>query len=344
MQEIILLTDYKNVFGSKWKSSPYRSGYDQQLLQKYFHKYGYKIRFLPLAEVELSPESWKGKTVLYTSSEETGLQYKGFVEDVILGLTNYGAKVIPDYNLLRANNNKVFMEMLRKDYFLDEVSGITSQVFGTFEEFENALANDKIKIPCVVKQFGGTMSRGVSLAKNKDDLIKMVKEVSRSKNIKKEIREILRYRKHTGYRKESRYENKFIIQSFVPGLKNDWKILIYGDQYYILKRNIKENDFRASGSGLNYQTGSEAEFPVHMLDFVKDIFDKLNTPQLSLDFGYDGKRGYVFEFQAIYFGTSTQYKSKDYYTLENYQWVVKPKEFDQEEAYVWSIVSYLDKK
>ena len=36
MKEIILLTDYKGYFGSKWQSNPYRSGYDQQLLTRYF--------------------------------------------------------------------------------------------------------------------------------------------------------------------------------------------------------------------------------------------------------------------------------------------------------------------
>ena len=32
--------DYKGHFGSKWLSSPYRSGYDQQKLQDYCLDYG----------------------------------------------------------------------------------------------------------------------------------------------------------------------------------------------------------------------------------------------------------------------------------------------------------------
>ena len=45
MIKVFAITDYKGHFGSKWLSSPYRSGYDQQKLQDYFIDYGISIEF-----------------------------------------------------------------------------------------------------------------------------------------------------------------------------------------------------------------------------------------------------------------------------------------------------------
>lgn len=54
-------------------------------------------------------------------------------------------------------------------------------------------------------------------------------------------------------------------------------------------------------------------------------FKKLvNIPNISLDFAYDGKKGYIIEFQGVYFGQSTHDYSQDYYLKENDKWVTKP--------------------
>lgn len=341
MKKIYLLTDYKGFFGSKWKSIPYRSGYDQQKLKDYFYKYNYDIEFISFTEIDFDPEFWKDKLVLYTSSEEYDLHYKSFIEDVILGLSTAGAIVMPGYINLRANNNKVFMEIMRKFTLNNPVVNLHSQVFGTYRELEKAVNKKNVKTPCILKPFSGSMSRGVSLVKNEKELLSTAAKLSRTKNIRNEIHEIIRSQKRKGYVKESAHQNRFIVQPFIPNLKNDWKVLIYGDHYFILKRHIKPNDFRASGSGLNYLAGSESEFPIHMLDELEKVYHQMDVPHASIDFAYDGEKGYIFEFQFIYFGTSTQYKSKDFYQKENGKWLVKEKTFDQEEEYVWGVDHYL---
>ncbi|RLD52054.1 MAG: hypothetical protein DRJ05_17785, partial [Bacteroidetes bacterium] len=167
--------------------------------------------------------------------------------------------------------------------------------------------------------------------------------ISYSGNLKVSVKEKIRIRKHTGYKPETKYQNKFIVQSFIPGLTNDWKVLVYGDHYYILKRGIKDNDFRASGSHYNYKAGSKSEFPLHMLDTIEKIYNMLEVPHLSLDFAYDGEKGYVHEFQAIYFGTSTLEFCDDYYIKKDGKWTTEPQQFDQEEEYVWGVVDFLKK-
>lgn len=109
-----------------------------------------------------------------------------------------------------------------------------------------------------------------------------------------------------------------------------------------MKRGIKANDFRASGSHYNYKAGSKSEFPIHKLGEIKQIFESLNTPHLSLDYAYDGKRGYVHEIQGLFFGTSTLEFCDDYYTFNGQKWVVEKQQLDQEGEYVYSIVNYIN--
>jgi glutathione synthase/RimK-type ligase-like ATP-grasp enzyme len=344
-QKIYALIDYKNRFGSKWSSKPYRSGYDKSLLKKYFNKYGYELEFIQFKDVDFKNEFWKNKIVIYTSSEEIGNDYKSYIEDVILGLENAGAKVIPEFKFLRAHNNKVFMEILRDQLLGKELSGISSKLYGTLDELKEDVEKEKISFPCVIKKAEGSMSRGVHLAKNRKELLRLAKKITRTRHFFYEIKDKLRRYKYKGYRVESKFQKKIIIQPFIPGLKNDWKILIYGEHYYILKRGIKKNDFRASGSHYNYQAGSKAEFPLHLLNQVEKIYRKLNVPYLSLDFAYDGNRYYIHEIQAIYFGTSVLDSFCDrYYTKKAGKWILEKKQFDSEEEYVSSLINYLNNK
>jgi len=344
MKKIKVLTDYKGYYGSKWNATPYRSGYDQSQLTANFHQYGYELEFIKLNDIRFKEDLWKDRIVLYTSSEEAGFHYKGFIEDVILGLERLGAILVPSFDMLRANNNKVFMEIIREAKLNSQMIDMNNRIYGTLEELDVEINEGKVEYPCVLKKAEGSMSRGVYLANNSEELLRFAKKISRTRHFKSELQEVLRIRKHKGYKPESKHQGKFIIQPFIPGLKNDWKVLIYWDHYYILKRHVRKNDFRASGSGVNYKAGSEAGFPLLQLNYLKEVFMKSDTPNLSIDFGYDGKTGYIFEFQGIFFGTSTQYKSRDYYLHSNNEWLAKNKILDQEGEFVYSIVKFLDVK
>jgi hypothetical protein len=343
MRKIICLTDYKNGFGSKWNSYPYRSGMDKNYLRTLFQNKGFDIEFISMSQVNFLDPGWLNAIVIYTSSEEKGLHYKNFIEDIVFGLKDAGAKLIPDPVFLRANNNKVFMEILRQTRIPENLQTLSSHRFGTVEELEQALQSKLIKFPCVIKESEGAQSRGVFLAKDERDIKQLAKKISRTASFREMLKEKVRLYKHRGYKPESFFQKKFIIQPFVNGLVNDWKILVYGEKYFVLRREIKKNDFRASGSGLNYTSGTFAKFPEKMLNMVRTFFQELDVPHLSLDFAFDGQKGYFFEFQVVYFGTSTHFKSKDYYEFQDGSWVVKKNDIDQEEVFVHSIVKYLEK-
>lgn len=344
MQKIYILVDYKDRFELKWKSNPYLSGFNKQFLAKSFEKYGFEVEYIPIANVFPLSRDFQGQIVLYNSNEEIGNNYKTFIEDIIFGLQAAGAYVLPRADFLRAHNNKVFMEILREILLGEGLAGLRSFCFGTLEELNQALSNGKITFPCVIKPSYGAMSKGVSNAFSADELRQKASAISRSRNIRFEVKEYLRSFKkiYKGYLPVSRFQKKFIVQPMVPNLDSDWKVLVYGDQYYPLKRHVRVGDFRASGSHFNYLAGSKSLIPETVLDFVETIYTKLDVPQLSVDVAFDGNKPFLFEFQTVHFGTSTQVEfCEDYFVKENGKWITKKKTMSLEEAYAWAITHYL---
>lgn len=339
MKNIFLLTDYKNNFGSKHFDSPYRSGFDKLLLKKYFNEAGYEPVFSNFAAIDFNKENFKDELVLYTSSEDDGYYYKSFIEDVVLGLELQGAKVIPEYKYLRANNNKVFMEILRKQIIND--NSLNARYYGTLEELKKDIS--KLQFPVVIKTAEGASGSGVYLAHSQDEIISITKKIARTKNINYELWDYGRGIKHKGYVRDSKYRKKFIVQEFVPNLKNDWKILIYWDKYFILYRGVRDNDFRASGSG-KFIFDNDHLIPSGLFDFAENIFNSFNVPNASFDICYDGRKFYLTEFQLIYFGTTTIEKADSYYTKrEPNKWEKVIDKIDLEKIYVESIIKFLDK-
>jgi glutathione synthase/RimK-type ligase-like ATP-grasp enzyme len=191
------LTDYKGHFESKYNSFPYNSGMDKKLLKKHFSLLDFEVVFLPFSEVfNYSNDFWADKTVIYTSSEDTGYFYKNFIEDIVYYLELSDAVVIPSFRYLRANNNKVFMELLRRRINNNNIN-IQSKVFGCMEEAEKA--SSKFNFPLVYKQAAGAMSRGVGLIRKQDDLLRNIKKIARTSNLFRELWEYGRSIKYKGY-------------------------------------------------------------------------------------------------------------------------------------------------
>ncbi|MFP4024586.1 MAG: hypothetical protein ACLFVR_08665 [Thiohalospira sp.] len=341
MKKIYALTDYKGYFGSKYKSIPYRSGFDQNLIIKLFHKKGFSIEFVKMSQVK-NLNSIENLPFIYTSSEDVGLHYKSFIEDVVLFIKSKGGIVIPDYEYLRANNNKTFMEFFRKSNDNRAVNSLKSWEFGTYEEMLDR--KNEFTFPIVVKKPGGAMGKGVFLANNEAELLKIVKSISRTRYLKEEIKDFLRGKKHRGYKLESKFRKKFILQEFIPNLINDWKVYVFGNKYFVFYRPVfKKRKFKASGGGYeNYYYGMNAKIPDGLLGFSREVFSQFNVPHMAMDIAFDGKKFHLIEFQFVYFGTAGILYSKEYFELQNKKWQIKLNNLNQEECFVLSIINYLN--
>jgi glutathione synthase/RimK-type ligase-like ATP-grasp enzyme len=338
MQRIVLLTDYQDKFSSKWAAVPYRSGMDKNRLSDCFSASGYACEFINFRDVDLRASDFKGVPVLYSSSEDAGGHYRDYIEDVLLGLDRLGALLLPGFELFRAHHNKVFMEMMRDMMPIEAAHNIRTRHFGTLEDLRAKLP--ELTFPCVLKQASGAGSSGVFRADSAGELIKHARAISRSVHWAYEARDLVRTIRHKGYMRESVHRNKFIVQTFIGGLSNDWKILVYGDRYYALHRSTRKNDFRASGSGLlKYQE----DMPVPVLNFAREIYQYLDVPNVSLDIAYDGDHVYLIEFQCISFGTHTLDTSPFYFQPGESEWKRVNAKSEMEQVYVESVVKYLER-
>jgi len=318
---------------------------DQDMLKKAFLESGYESDFIPFSSVNPADGRWKGRNVLYTSAEDSGLVYKQYIEDIVLALTYAGANMIPRFEFLRANNNKVFMELLRDLLPPDMRGNIVSSHFGTLEEFTSSDADPGY--PVIIKGFWGAMGKNVFLARNSDELKHIIRrKISTRVSLKFRVKEHLRQIKHKGYQRESFNRGRFIVQKFIPGLKNDWKVYYFGDKAYVFSRPVfHEREFRASGGGYdNYSYGIEAHAPDGLLDFGWEIFKKLGVPNASLDIACDGKLFYLLEFQCLYFGTAGILKkySSECFLKDAVGWQTIENEGNIEKAYAESVAWYLN--
>ncbi|MDY8136891.1 hypothetical protein [Aquimarina sp. 2201CG5-10] len=341
MSSIIALMDYKSKFGSKHFDIPYRSGMDKQKLSNYFEEMDYTIEYKYLHDIDLENENYEGQNIIYTSSEDIGYKYKSYIEDIIYSLELSGAQVIPNYKHLRANNNKVFMELMRQ--YLKLTDNIKARMFGSMKDLLMNL--DTVNYPVVFKTSGGASGTGVSLVESEKELITKVKEVNQ-RNYQTDFRDYGRALKHKGYIRESLYRQKFILQEFIPDLKNDWKVYVFEEKMYIFKRPLlKGRGIKASGGGYdNYFYGLQAEAPEGLFDYAQSIYNKMDVPHLSIDIAFDGKEFYLIEFQSLYFGTAGIPYSDGYFTRKEDSWDFITKKLDIEKVYADSIVSYLNKK
>lgn len=345
MDKLYFLTDYKGHFGSKHDEIPYRSGMNIELLKNIFAGLGYEVNCIPFSQIHPGDESWKDAIVLYTSSEDPGLNYKQYIEDIVLALTYAGANVIPRFEFLRANNNKVFMELLRELLPGNLKGNMEALHFCTPEELW--VSEGKITYPAVIKGFYGASGRNVFLANTSRDLRRIVKRrIGAYSTLYFKIKEHLRQVKHKGYKRDSFHTGRFIVQKFIPGLINDWKVYFFGKRAYVFYRPVfKKRGFRASGGGYdNYKYGIKADIPEGLLDFGWEIFRGLDVPHASFDIAWDKSRFYLLEFQCLYFGTAGVLRkySSECFLREDKTWRVAENEGSIENVFAASIKWFLN--
>ncbi|MFO7736149.1 MAG: hypothetical protein R6W70_08055 [bacterium] len=333
---ITLLVDYKEEFYCPHRNTSIATDTDK--LASIFKKAGYRLEVRNFCDINFSEENYKNRKILYQSSQDFGLFYKSYIEDILLGLHYQGARLIPDFEHFRAHHNKVFMEIFRNIVECPEIKNLPSRHFGTYESFEKKA--DDFDYPVVFKLAEGDTSKGVRLLKNSEEARKIVKKMTRIKSLKDIHENIKRSWIVKNFVKNSYCRKKFIIQKFIPGLKSDYKVLAMGEKFYVMKRLVPENDFRASGSGTPLQWPEKP--PEGLLDTVYKIFKAFNAPVASLDMMCDDKNYYLGEFQFVRFGTKALMRSPHYFIQKDNSWELKKERSDWDTVLAEALLKYFD--
>lgn len=307
-----------------------------------FKKRGYDIQKKKFSEFDTN-DSYKDVFVLYHISEDVFTIYKSYVEDIICFLYRQGAVLLPCCDYARAHHNKIYMEMLRSEFTNNELKSIKTKYFGN--AIEALQSSEILDYPVVIKIANGAGSRGVALANNKEEFEKKVKKICRGNYyssfadmIKKMVKKVLicvRFR----HDDVDRYFGKIIVQTFVPNLSGDYKVLYFGGKYYTLKRLNRDNDFRASGSGKLFPVPDEEM--LGLLEFAQKVVKEIDFPIIGIDIAYDGEKYHLLEFQMIHLGPYTLSMSNYYHINENGKWKKVVEKSNLEEEFVRSIDLYI---
>lgn len=313
-RQVLIIVDYRSQFYSSTKKRG--ASLDVNKIREYLIAKNYDVSVKHFVDIDFTTSINKGTYVLYQSSEDEGLFYRSYIEDVMLGLSLKGAVLIPDYFKFRAHHNKVFMEILRKI-----VGGIIrcpfSKFYGTYEEFIEDFKPSTF--PVILKSAAGSRGNSVFLARTQKETNRYARKLSRTPsmfNLKLKIRN---YFDKQGFLPISDFRRKFIVQEFIPNIPGDYKVLVYGKKFFILYRHNRCGDFRASGTK-KYDFITEA--PEHILNFAEKVFTSFHVPYISLDIGFDGNNCYLFEFQFIQFGQRAIEKSPHYFEKKLSNWTL----------------------
>lgn len=263
-------------------------------------------------------------TVVYTSSDERNIRF--YLQDVMYFI-NKKCRILPSYDILMSHENKGFQELLRTEIGFGNLRG------NYFFDIDDSI----LSIPKVLKSVSGSGSSGVFLVRDKDDLVDIRKkhfEATKKRkiiNLQRRVRSksnkfsIYNYR-HKGF-------NRFVEQDFIPDLTYDFKVLVFGDRYYSLKRNIREGDFRASGSNLFEHIKPSIE----VLDYAKYIFGQINNPYASLDIAQSASGCHLIEFQGTNFSPGTLLKAPSRYLCIDGEWIKEENDKDLEANYAHAL-------
>lgn len=283
---------------------------------------------------------YKNKIILFGGSQNK--IEKSLIEDYAYWLTKHNANVIPSYECLRALENKGFQALSSESLLGNK------KLKYFYNDSDKIFYSDDY----VYKLIDGAGSNGVFRCENKNELTKKIKNL-KFKNInlntlipyiKQVIKKLIKWRYIP--KKEEYYKPKInlVMQRFIRNLNCDYKVLIFGKRYFVLKRNIASGDFRASGSNL-FEIIEIV--PNEVLDMAKNIFTKLNTPYCSLDISIDADNvANLIEYQCTHFGPYTYLTAiKQYFINNNGDWVsVDWERKSLEWAYAEAIAEYLNEK
>lgn len=316
-------------FGIGW---PVTSSLNLEDMKIKLKKYFIEVSLIDISELQ---EHEIESDCLYITSSSQNKNIKKYYEDVLEVKFSNKNNLMPRYELIRAHDNKGYQGLLAKKLNLR----FTRQYY-TYKSFD-------VKDKTVMKGLGGAGSSTVSMVKSNSDIHKQTLKMGLQntglldllKSSKYKIRRRMKIQDYDGKRYD--INELYVLQKYHEGLNCDYKVLVFGDKVFVLKRSVRKGDFRASGSGLfNF----EFELNTSLLDFSLQFKDNLVAPYVSLDVieKNDGTLSCI-EYQCVHFGLMAQVKAPYYYKKTNDEWIKFENNTISESLIIDSIVAMVEK-
>ena len=237
---------------------------------------------------------------------------------ILFSLEHAGLKVFPDFK-----TGWHFDDKVAQKYLLEAINAplVPSHVF--YDEEEASQWVKQTTYPKVFKLKGGSGATNVKLVKNQKEALKLVNrafgkgfaQFDRSNNLKE------RYKKYksgqdtllgvakgvgrlvvpTDFSKQQAPEVGYIyFQDFIPNEGFDIRVVVInGKKAAAERRYVRENDFRASGSG-NF---SYKNISLKVIEISFEIANTLNLQAVAFDFVIDNDGNPLIIEMSYGFGT-----------------------------------------
>lgn len=249
-----------------------------------------------------------------------------FARQLIFSLEAKGLKVFPNSNTCWHFDDKLGQK------YLFEAMGLPLVPTYVFYDKGEALEwAEKTNYPKVFKTRNGAGARNVRLIKTKQKARKLIEKcfnqgISSYDKLSETKESLWRFRRDKDPKSFARLikyllklplparfqtehvkeKNYVYFQDFVPDNKFDYRVVVIGNRAFAIKRLVRQNDFRSSGSGLIRY--SKKNFPANLIAAAFDINKKLKNQSLALDLICDKNNTYVV-IETSYAFTSRGYLS-----------------------------------
>jgi glutathione synthase/RimK-type ligase-like ATP-grasp enzyme len=223
-----------------------------------------------------------------------------FAKQLLYALESTGKYIFPDFNTMWHFDDKIGQK-----YLLEAIKAplVPTHIFYSKREALHWIS--KTEFPKVFKLRGGASSHNVKLARTEAEAIRLVKRAFKSgfnqfsaytgwkESVRKYrigkssfmdvVRSTVRIVYRNEYNKFSGKEKGYIyFQDFVPDNDHDIRIIVIDGKAFAIKRMVRTNDFRASGSGnIHFEKNI---FDERMIRLSFDLAEKLKTQCVAFDF------------------------------------------------------------
>ena len=222
---------------------------------------------------------------------------------ILFSLEQAGIRVFPDFN-----TGWHFDDKVAQKYLLEAIDApiVPSYVF--YNKKDAKAWAKMTTYPKVFKLKGGAGASNVKLVKTQTEALKLINQAfgkgfpqfDRFNHLKERYNKyrsgqdtLLGISKGVGrlvitpnFAKQQSPEKGYAyFQDFIPNNDFDIRVIVIDGKAFAIKRLVRENDFRASGSGSIVYEKSEIDLRCIKISF--DISDKLDSQCLAYDFIFD---------------------------------------------------------
>lgn len=234
-----------------------------------------------------------------------------FAKQLLYSLQKSGIKVFPDFNTAWHFDDKVGQK-----YLLESVGAPLVPTYVFYDKNRALEWVQETEFPKVFKLRRGAGSAHVKLVKGRSQAQKLVRKAFSSgfsqydklTNLKDRwykfrkgktglwnvAKGFLRFGKTTEFARIIGNEKGYIyFQDYIPNNKYDIRVIVINGKAFAIKRLVRENDFRASGSGhILYE---KHHFDESTIELSFDLAEKLDSQCLAIDYVFQNNKPLIVE-------------------------------------------------